>query len=111
MKRQIAQPEFRRVHESPKDQAELVATAVHGLVRAVEKLLIEHGRGVIERQFHHERPVSAATDIFLSTATLSRATSATRRAGSVDQAAADLDNARIFITMTGEPAADAGLPA
>jgi hypothetical protein len=36
-------------------------------------------------------------DIFLSTATLSRATWAIEKAGGVDKAAADLDNARIFI--------------
>jgi acyl-CoA dehydrogenase family protein 9 len=99
VKRQLAKPEFRRVHESLKDEAELVATAVHDLARAVEKLLIEHGKGVIERQFHQERLANAAIDIFLSTATLSRATWAIGRAGGVDKAAADLDNARIFITM------------
>jgi hypothetical protein len=99
VKRRLAKPEFRRVHESLKDEAEMVATAVGDLVRAVEKLLIEHGKGVIERQFHQERLANAAIDIFLSTATLSRATWAIARAGGVDKAAADLDNARIFITM------------
>ncbi len=99
VKRQLAKPEFRLVHESLKDEAELVATAVHDLGRAVEKLLIEHGEGVIERQFHQERLANAAIDIFLSTATLSRATWVIGRAGSVDKVAADLDNTRIFVTM------------
>ena len=99
VKRQLAKPEFTRVHEALKDEAGMVATAVHDLARAVEKLLIENGRDVIERQFHQERLANAAIDIFLSTATLSRATWAIGRAGGVDKAAADLDNARIFISM------------
>jgi hypothetical protein len=54
---------------------------------------------VIERQFHQERRANAAIDIVLSTATLSRASCATGKAGSVDMAAADLDNARISLSM------------
>ena len=70
-----------------------------GTQAGVEKLLIEHGKDVIERQFHQERLANAAIDIYLSTATLSRATWAIGKAGGVDKAAADLDNARIFISM------------
>ena len=98
VKGQIAKPEFTRVHEALWDEAEMVATAVHHLKDGVEKLLIEHGKDVIERQFHQERLANAAIDIFLSTATLSRATWAIGKAGGVDAAAADLDNARIFIS-------------
>jgi acyl-CoA dehydrogenase family protein 9 len=97
VKGQIVKPEFTRVHEALKDEAEMVAGAVHDMKLAVEKLLIEHGKDVIERQFHQERLANAAMDIFLCTATLSRATWAIEKAGSVDKAAADLDNARIFI--------------
>ena len=99
VKRQLGKPVFTRVHAALKDQAEMVAAAVNDLARAVEKLLVEHGKGVIERQFHQERLANAAIDIYLSTATLSRATWAIERAGSADQAAADLDNARIFVSM------------
>ena len=98
VKRQLAKPELLRVHGALKDEAEMVTTAVHDLARAVEKLLIEHGKEVIERQFHQERLANAAIDIFLSTATLSRATWAIGRAGSADRAAADVDNARIFVS-------------
>jgi hypothetical protein len=77
----------------------MVATAVHDLARAVEKLLIAHGKDVIERQFHQERLANAIIDIFLSTATLSRATWAIGLAGGADKATADIDNARIFIAM------------
>ncbi|MFO1324433.1 MAG: acyl-CoA dehydrogenase family protein [Burkholderiales bacterium] len=99
VKRQLVKPDFTRVHGALKDEADLVATAVHDLAGAVEKLLMEHGKDVIERQFHQERLANAAIDIFLSTATLSRATWAIARAGGVDHAAADLDNARIFVSM------------
>ncbi|HEX4943761.1 MAG TPA: acyl-CoA dehydrogenase family protein [Usitatibacteraceae bacterium] len=99
VKRQLVKPAFTRVHEALGDEAEMVAKAVHDLARAVEKLLIEHGKDVIERQFHQERLANAAIDIFLSTATLSRATWAIGKAGGVDKAADDLDNARIFISM------------
>ena len=40
---------------------------------------------------------NAAIDIYLSTATLSRATWAIEKAGGPEKAAADLENARIFI--------------
>jgi acyl-CoA dehydrogenase family protein 9 len=99
VKRQLAQPEMSRVHAALKDEADMVAKAVHDLALAVEKLLIEHGKDVIERQFHQERLANVAIDLFLSTATLSRATWAIGKAGGPDKAAADIDNARIFISM------------
>ena len=99
VKRQLVKPDFTRVHEALKDEADTVAKAVHDLALAVEKLLIAHGKDVIERQFHQERLANAAIDIFLSAATLSRATWAIGRAGSTEKAAADLDNARIFVSM------------
>jgi acyl-CoA dehydrogenase family protein 9 len=99
VKSQLVKPEFKRVHEALKDEAEMVCQNVHDLKLAVDKLLITHGKDVIERQFHQERLANAAIDIFLATATLSRATWAIGKAGSVEKAAADLDNARIFVPM------------
>lgn len=99
VKRQLVTPGLTRVHPALKDEAELVCKAVHDLALAVEKLLIAHGRDVIERQFHQERLANAAIDIYLGTATLSRATWAIARAGGPDKAAADIDNARIFVAM------------
>ena len=98
-KRQVVKPRFTRVHDALTDEAEMVAELVHDLGLAVEKLLIEHGKDVIERQFHQERLADAAMDVFLSTATLSRATRAIAKAEDANKAAADLDNARIFISM------------
>jgi acyl-CoA dehydrogenase family protein 9 len=99
VKRQLAKPEFSKVHAALADEAEMVSTNVQDLAVAVEKALMEHGKAIIEKQFLQERMANAAIDIFLSTATLSRATWAIARAGSPEKAAADLDNARIFIPM------------
>ncbi len=99
VKRQVVRPAMTRVHAALREEADMVAKAVHDLALAVEKLLIEHGKDVIERQFHQERLANVAIDLFLSTATLSRATWAIGKAGGVGEAAADIDNARIFVAM------------
>jgi len=99
VKRQLVKPDFTRVHPVLTEEAEMVCKAVHDLALAVEKLLVAHGKDVIERQFHQERLAGAAIDIYLSTATLSRATWAIGKAGSVEAAAADIDNARVFVAM------------
>ncbi|MBK6982263.1 MAG: acyl-CoA dehydrogenase family protein [Betaproteobacteria bacterium] len=99
VKRQLAAPCFTRVHPALASEAESVCKAVQDLSGAVEKLLMEHGKDVIERQFHQERLANAAMDIFLSTATLSRATWAIEKAGGPEKATADMDNARIFIPV------------
>ena len=74
----------------------MVAENIHGLALAVEKALIEHGKGIIERQLLQERMANAAIDCYLATAVLSRATSAIVRHGEAG-AAADLEAARLFI--------------
>ena len=99
VKRQFVKPEFSHVHEALRDEAETVAKAIYRLALAVDKLLVTHGKGVIERQFHQERLANAAIDIYLSSATLSRATWAIKRAGGPKKAAADIQNARIFVAL------------
>ena len=99
VKKQIVKPEFTKVHPSLREESEMVAEVIHDLAKAVEKALIEHGKDIIERQFHQERMANAAIDIYLATATLSRCTWAIGKAGTVEAAAADLDNAKIFIPM------------
>jgi acyl-CoA dehydrogenase family protein 9 len=99
VKKQLVKPEFTKVHPELKEEGEMVAEVIHDLAKAVEKALIEHGKDIIERQFHQERMANAAIDIYLATATLSRCTWAIAKAGSVEAAAADLDNAKIFIPM------------
>jgi acyl-CoA dehydrogenase family protein 9 len=99
MKRQVVKPEFSLAHAALKDEAEQIGAVIHGLALSVEKLLIAHGKDVIEHQFQQERMASAAIDIYLATATLSRASWAITKAGGPEKAEADLDNARIFIPM------------
>jgi acyl-CoA dehydrogenase family protein 9 len=99
VKRQVVKPSFAHVDPALKDEAEQIATIVHDLGLAVEKVLIAHGKDVIEHQFQQERMANVAIDVYLATATLSRATWAIAKAGGADNAAADLDNAKIFIPM------------
>ncbi len=96
-KRQISKPEFTRVHEALRDEAESVATSIHDLALGVEGMLLKHGKQVIEKQFLQLRLANAAIDIYLSVAVLSRTTWEIERAGSVDAATAELDCARVFI--------------
>lgn len=97
-KRTITKNHFTKVHESLADEADMVESAIHDLALAVEKALIEHGKDIIERQMIQERMANAAIDIYLSTAVLSRATSAVKKHG-VNGAKDDLDAAKIFISM------------
>ncbi|HET8770952.1 MAG TPA: acyl-CoA dehydrogenase family protein [Gemmatimonadaceae bacterium] len=98
VKRTVVKPDFTKVHESLEDEADMVARNVQALGLAVEKALIEHGKGIIERQMLQERMANAAIDIYLATAVLSRVTSVIGRIG-LEAAAADLDTARIFVPM------------
>ena len=67
-------PEFERVHEALDDEADLIGEQVYALGRAVERALRRHGKKIIERQYVQERLANAAMELFLATATLSRAT-------------------------------------
>ena len=96
-KRKLSKPAFTMVHESLLEEADMVATSIHDLAVGVERVLLEHGKDVIERQFLQLRLANAAIDIFMSVAVLSRTTWEIERAGSVDAAAAELDCARVFI--------------
>ena len=99
VKRQITKPQFAHVHPALKDEAEQIATVIHDLALGVEKLLIAHGKDVIEHQFQQERMANVAIDVYLATAALSRASWAVMKAGGPLKAEDDLDNARIFIPM------------
>ncbi|MEX2181513.1 MAG: acyl-CoA dehydrogenase family protein [Gemmatimonadaceae bacterium] len=98
VKRTVTKERFTQVHQALEDEADLVATNIHALGKAVEKALIEHGKGIIERQMLQERMANAAMDIYLATAVLSRASRAIVERGE-EGAAADLDAARIFVPM------------
>jgi len=99
VKRQVVKPKFAQAHPALEEEAEQIATVVHDLGLAVEKILIAHGKDVIEHQFQQERMANVAIDVYLATAALSRASWAVTKAGGEKNAQADLDNARIFIPM------------
>jgi acyl-CoA dehydrogenase family protein 9 len=96
-KRQITKPSFTRVHSALNDEAEQVAGIIQDLALAVEGLLLKHGKNVIEHQFAQMRLANAAIDIYMSVAVLSRTTWEIEHAGGEEQAAAQLDCARVFI--------------
>ena len=98
VKRQLVKPEFTKMHAMFSEEAEMVTTVIHDLAVNVEQALIEHGKDIIERQFLQERMANAVIDIYLSTAALSRATSAIATKGEAG-AAADINHTRIFVPM------------
>lgn len=96
----IDRPDFTQVHEALSDEADLVADQVYDLARLVERVLRKHGKHIIERQYVQERLANAAIDLFLCTATLSRASAEVQAAqGDLDAVAAELDCARVFVHM------------
>jgi acyl-CoA dehydrogenase family protein 9 len=98
-KRTITKPTLENVHVALAGEADLVATLVHDLALAVERMLMEHGKSIVDMQFVQERMANAAIDIFVSTAVLSRTTWEIERAGSEEAAAEQLDCARIFVPL------------
>lgn len=96
----LDKPDFTKVHPALADEADLVASQVHALARGVEWALRKHGKAIIERQYVQERLANAAIDLFLATATLSRATAEIEGAdGNLDTVAGELDCARVFVHM------------
>ncbi|HKO15886.1 MAG TPA: acyl-CoA dehydrogenase family protein [Gemmatimonadaceae bacterium] len=98
-RRTIVKPSFTRVHPALEQEADQVARLVHGLAVAVEGAILQHGKGIIERQFLQERMANVAIDIFLATAVLSRTTWELERLVNEAAAQAQLDCARIFVPM------------
>ena len=99
VRKQLVKPEFTQAHPALSGEAEMIAANMHALALGVDHALRHHGKGIIEAQFDLERMANAAIDIFVATATLSRASLAITTAGSVEKAQADVDNARVFIPM------------
>jgi acyl-CoA dehydrogenase family protein 9 len=97
-KRTVTKPAFTKVHPELSSEAELVATLVHDLALAVEHLVMQHGKAIVDMQFLQERLANAAIDIFMATAVLSRTTWELERDGS-EAAGPALDCARMFVPM------------
>src|SRR3990172_4892960 len=88
VKMRLDKPDFEHVHASLSAEAAMVSENIRDLALAVERTLVRHGKGIIERQFDQERMANAAIDIFVAAATLVRATWAVERAGSPEKAEA-----------------------
>ncbi len=99
VKRTVVTPRFEQVHATLEKEAQMVAKVVHDLALAVRVVLLRHGKSIIDKQFLQERMANAAIDIFLATAVLSRTTWEIERVGSVAEADAHIDCARIFVPM------------
>merc|ERR1719219_2041643 len=63
-----------KVHPNLNSSAALTCRAVDAFGAAVEKLLIKHGKGIINEQFMLNRLAAAAIDIYVTTCMLSRCT-------------------------------------
>jgi acyl-CoA dehydrogenase family protein 9 len=94
----IDRPDFKRVHKALADEAELIAEQTYDLGRAVERALRKHGRKIVDRQYVQERLANAAIDLFMATATLSRATSELEAVGGDEsKVQTEVDCARVFV--------------
>lgn len=96
-RRTLIKPKFTKVHPALAAEAGLIEALVHDLALAVESVVMQHGKNIVDMQFLQERMANAAIDIFLSTATLARTTWEIERAGSVEAARQQIDCARIFV--------------
>jgi acyl-CoA dehydrogenase family protein 9 len=75
IQRQVRPERMGRAHEELKAQADAVAEQVKRLREVTEKLLREHRKGIIERQFQQKRLASAVSDVYAQVALISRVTS------------------------------------
>jgi acyl-CoA dehydrogenase family protein 9 len=98
-KRTITKPSFSKVDPALSEEADLVATLVHDLALAVENVVMQHGKAIVDMQFMQERMANAAIDIFMATAVLSRTTWEIERAGGEEKAQPAVDCARVFVPM------------
>jgi acyl-CoA dehydrogenase family member 9 len=75
VRREVRPDRISRAHAELKAHADAVSDQVKRLREVTEKLLRQHRREIIERQFHQKRLAAAVSDIFSQVALLSRVTS------------------------------------
>jgi len=76
-------------------EGEAVAKYSAAAAGAVETLLRKYGKGVLAKEYHHERLANVAIDLYASTAVLSRVTSKIARLGA-EKAAEEIRVAKLF---------------
>ncbi|MEO8191669.1 MAG: acyl-CoA dehydrogenase family protein, partial [Acidobacteriota bacterium] len=77
-------------------EAEAVARYAMAAGGAVETILRKYGKGVLTKEYHHERLANVGIDLYASVAVLSRATSAIEAKGA-EKSAEEVRLARVFI--------------
>lgn len=99
-RRTIVRPKLTKAHPALETEAQRVSSLTYDLAAAVDSALRRHGKEIIERQMIQERLADAAIDLFVSTATLARASMELERAGgNEDTVRRELDCARLFLGM------------
>jgi acyl-CoA dehydrogenase family protein 9 len=98
-RKRLTTPEFTHVHPALEAHAKMVAANVHDLARGVDRALRHHGKSIVDEQFDLERMANAAIDIYVATATLSRASWAASAGADADAPGGDFDHARVFVPM------------
>jgi acyl-CoA dehydrogenase family protein 9 len=73
-KREVRPDKISLAHEELSSHADAVSEQVKRLAGTTEKLLREHKKGVIERQFQQKRLADAVSDIYAQIAVLTRVT-------------------------------------
>ncbi len=77
-------------------EGEAVAKYAMACGGAVETILRKYGKGVLTKEYHHERLANVGIDLYASVAVLSRATSSIEAKGA-EKSAEEIRLARIFI--------------
>ena len=77
-------------------EGEVVAKYAMACGGAVETILRKYGKGVLTKEYHHERLANVGIDLYASIAVLSRATSSIEAKGA-EKSAEEVRLARIFI--------------
>jgi acyl-CoA dehydrogenase family protein 9 len=85
-----------RVHPALAQESALLAKYTRVTGGAVETLLRKYGKGVITKEYHHERLANIAIDLYGSMAVISRATAALEKRGP-EKAEEEARLAKLFI--------------
>jgi acyl-CoA dehydrogenase family protein 9 len=85
-----------RVHAELAAEGEQLANYARVTGGAVVTLLKKYGKGVLTKEYHHERLANVAIDLYGSLAVISRATSALQKRGA-DRAAEEARLAKLFV--------------
>jgi acyl-CoA dehydrogenase family protein 9 len=85
-----------RVAPELAEESEAVAKYASAASGAVETILRKYGKGVLAKEYHHERLANVAIDLYASTAVLSRASAAIARDGAA-KSADEIRVAKLFL--------------